>query len=202
MSSWLATREDVPRLLRHRVFCLLGLRRPIVQLSRTEQEVLIRWASGRQHAVELGVAEGGSAYLIAYALAPTGSLDLVDPFFPGALHVLGLHELIARRLLRGAKPTVRFLKMLSWEAPTKASLSPIDFLFVDADHAAEAVRRDWDVWSPLLTAGAVVLFHDAIDAASREPESSGPGLVVRDLLAQGWCLLDTAGTVGVLGRAW
>jgi beta-1,4-mannosyl-glycoprotein beta-1,4-N-acetylglucosaminyltransferase len=195
------TRDDVPRLLRHRAFCLLGLRKPIIQLTTVEQEAISRWAMGRKHAVELGVAEGGSAYLIANALDEGGSLSAVDPFFPGVIRVVGLHELIARRLLRRASANVRFIKQLSWEAAMDFPARSVDFLFVDADHSEEGVRRDWAAWSPRLTSDAVVVFHDAVDPATGEPGPYGPGFLVRDLLARGWHCVETAGAIAVIGRS-
>jgi hypothetical protein len=143
----LVTRQQTPRALRHRVFCLIGLRRPIIQPSRDEQELLVRQAQRRCYAAELGVTEGGSAFLLTNTIQPDGQLDLVDPFFPGVPRVVCLHELIARRLLRDAEPTVRFLKVLSWEAPQEVTVDPVDFLFVDAGHSEESVRRDWSAWS-------------------------------------------------------
>jgi hypothetical protein len=200
LSERIAFRDDVSPILRHRVFGVLGLRKPIVQLTVSEQDSLTRWAAGRKHAVELGVAEGGSAHLIASVLHPSGTLWLVDPFFPGALRVVGLHELIARRLLRASRPTTRFLKMLSWHAPTQVALPPIDFLFVDADHTEDAVRRDWHAWSPLLAADAVVVFHDAVDPTTNELTVDGPGPVVRDAISGGWRCLETTGALAVIGR--
>ena len=40
--------------------------------------------------------------------------------------------------------------------------APVHFLFVDADHAYEAVRADIEAWFPLLAPGAVVAFHDVL----------------------------------------
>lgn len=38
----------------------------------------------------------------------------------------------------------------------------IGLLFIDADHHYEAVKRDWMLWSKLLTEDAVVVFDDSI----------------------------------------
>jgi hypothetical protein len=194
-----ATLNEVPRLARHRLFCLIGLRSPIVQLSRAEQNCLRRAAAGRQNVVELGVAEGGSAALIAHAMDPSGTLHLVDPFFPGKLKIVGLHELIARRLLRSAPPKLVFVKLLSHKAPSSVDVDQVDFLFVDADHSEHAVRRDWNAWSSRLAPGAVVALHDALDVETGLPSAvPGPGLLLRDLLDQGWQLYDRVGTLAVI----
>lgn len=192
--------DEVPENRRHRLFAVLGLRPPIIQLSEPEQDLLTRSAAGRHHAVELGVAEGGSARLIGEQLDKTATLDLIDPFFPGVLRVIGLHELIARRLMRSVRPVVRFHKMLSWEAPARCSFESVDLLFIDADHSEDAVRRDWKAWSPLLSHDARVLFHDSLDPVTGEPALSGPGVVLRDLLRRTWKMVDHAEALAAIER--
>lgn len=36
----------------------------------------------------------------------------------------------------------------------------VDFLFIDGDHNYDGVKLDWDLYSPLLSPGAIVAFHD------------------------------------------
>ena len=38
----------------------------------------------------------------------------------------------------------------------------IDFLFIDGDHGYEAVRRDFELYSPLVRPGGIVAFHDIV----------------------------------------
>ncbi len=37
---------------------------------------------------------------------------------------------------------------------------PIDFLFIDGDHHYEAVKRDFELYSPFVRKGGIVGFHD------------------------------------------
>jgi len=39
---------------------------------------------------------------------------------------------------------------------------PIDFLFIDGDHSYDGVRRDYELYSPLVRKGGVIAFHDII----------------------------------------
>jgi predicted O-methyltransferase YrrM len=38
--------------------------------------------------------------------------------------------------------------------------SPIDFLFIDGDHTYEGVKRDFELYSPLVKKGGIIAFHD------------------------------------------
>jgi hypothetical protein len=194
-------RTDVRPWLRHRAFALLGFRPPIVQLSAGEEQLLCRSARGRRRAVELGVAAGGSAFLIAEALTDDATLDLVDPFFPGILRVISLHELIARRAVRRPGVRTRFHRLLSWDAPSRISLDPLDFLFIDGDHSEDAVRKDWAAWEPLLQPGAIVLLHDAIAPDTEAPGPMGPGRLLADLLESGWQMVAASGALAAIERS-
>jgi cephalosporin hydroxylase len=37
----------------------------------------------------------------------------------------------------------------------------VDFLYIDADHTLASVRKDWEMYGPLVREGGVVVFHDA-----------------------------------------
>src|SRR5205823_2583944 len=39
---------------------------------------------------------------------------------------------------------------------------PLDFLFVDADHSRDGVRRDFELYSPLVRVGGLIAFHDIV----------------------------------------
>jgi predicted O-methyltransferase YrrM len=44
-----------------------------------------------------------------------------------------------------------------WLAGTHA---PYDFLFIDADHSYDSVRKDWDNYSPMVAEGGLIALHD------------------------------------------
>jgi predicted O-methyltransferase YrrM len=54
------------------------------------------------------------------------------------------------------------IRGFSFEATDKLkSLNkPISLLFFDGDHSYSGVKTDWDLYSPLLKKGALVIFHD------------------------------------------
>ena len=69
----------------------------------------------------------------------------------------------------------------------------VGLLFVDADHAYRAVRRDLKAWLPHLLPAGVVVLHDVGDW-------EGPTRAAADLLAKGFRRLDQAGSALALSR--
>lgn len=41
-------------------------------------------------------------------------------------------------------------------------MGPYDWIWIDADHLYESVRRDWELYSPMCNPGGVVCFHDIL----------------------------------------
>jgi predicted O-methyltransferase YrrM len=88
----------------------------------------------------------------------------------------------ARRLDGGAATDgmrVEWLRQLSSEA-VRRWREPIDFLFIDGDHAYEAVRRDWEDWTPFVAPHGYVALHDA-QPSEWTDHDSGPVRFVREL---------------------
>lgn len=58
----------------------------------------------------------------------------------------------------------------------------LDLVFIDANHAYEAVRRDFDDWTPFLKIGGWVVMHDVWLDPPDDPELfyAGPAQVVRE----------------------
>jgi cephalosporin hydroxylase len=44
----------------------------------------------------------------------------------------------------------------------KGFLGEVDFLFIDGDHSYEGVKKDFELYSPLVRKGGVIAFHDII----------------------------------------
>ncbi|MEM4488736.1 MAG: class I SAM-dependent methyltransferase [Desulfurococcaceae archaeon] len=39
----------------------------------------------------------------------------------------------------------------------------LDFLFIDGDHTYEGVKRDFEMYSPLVRKGGIIAFHDIVE---------------------------------------
>ena len=124
-------------------------------------------------AVEIGRFRGGSTFLIAAALGE-GVLHSYDVDTRQGHSGTELDRELAAALERyGLTQKVRLHVHDSRTAEPPAA--SIDLLFVDGDHSEEGVRADFDRWSPLLTPGGHLLFHDAVDAPDLvPPREPGP----------------------------
>jgi predicted O-methyltransferase YrrM len=183
------------------VFGALGLRPAQAQHTQSEGSLLRRYAEGSHTVVEIGVAEGGSAWEVAQVLDESAHLHLVDPYFRRVMKNIVPARITAKRLVNSvARCQVTWHEAFSTELVNRWS-GPIDLLFVDGDHSYEGVRQDWDDWTPYVPVGGHVALHDAHwDARHVKPEH-GPAqllLEVRDDL--GWELADSADSLAILRR--
>jgi predicted O-methyltransferase YrrM len=183
------------------VFAVLGLRPAAAQHSRAEAALLTRYAAGAGTAVELGVAEGGSAAELRSVIAANGELVLVDPYEPGRLGI-SLAQIVARRTV-GAVPNgrVRWLRARS-DAAAIGWCRPIDFLFIDADHSYERARSDWRLWTPFVSVGGHVALHDSVIFSGGWTDlRSGPVALLEEVRRDsGWEVGDQADSTTVLVR--
>jgi predicted O-methyltransferase YrrM len=180
---------------------VLGLRPAIAQHTEAEGAAIERHAAGARTLVEIGVAEGGSAWHARRVMHPDGRLVLIDTY-PKRFG-LNLSSIIARRLIgRESRGTVEWRHERS-DTAIHSFEGEIDFLLIDGDHDYEPVRRDWDDWSPRVATGGVVAFHDALLDAPWMDAGFGSARFVQELRDRedGWRLVDSADSLAVFKRA-
>jgi len=173
----------------------------MVSLDEAEflYELALRVKSGC--IVEVGSYRGRSAVALAHgSQAGSGvAVYAVEPHepFQGILgETFGPEDRgkFYRAMLRtGCYRTVRLIN-LSSEMVTPGWALPVGLLFLDGDHTAEGVRRDWRCWEPHLTPDAVVAFDDATDA------ELGPYSLLKELTTGGWHELPGTGKLRVIQR--
>jgi O-antigen biosynthesis protein len=116
--------------------------------------------------VEIGTARGGSFYAWCQVAAPDAVVVSID--LPGGPFGGGYSEEDAERFREFAQPgqDVHFLRRDSHDPGTVQALQDvlegrrIDFLFIDGDHAYYGVRKDFDLYSPLVADDGLIAFHD------------------------------------------
>ncbi len=131
-------------------------------------------------AVELGSWQGKSSVMIAGGLArrPGARLYCVDPFgldenpeyqrlyYTPLLAKMGrtLEQAFSDHIRQsGLSSIVEAVCGYSFEV-VQTWTTPIDLLFIDANHEYEAVQRDFEQWEPFVRIGGIVALHDASPA--------------------------------------
>jgi hypothetical protein len=147
--------------LRHSVCAYVGLRPALAQHTTEEHGAFRRRAEGCRCVVEIGVAEGVSALALREGMSEDGMLYLIDPFHLSRMPILNFIKRVARRTVNGSSHgKVVWIEKFSEDAVRTWNES-IDLLLIDGDHAETAVERDWQDWSPFVSPGGTVIFHDA-----------------------------------------
>jgi predicted O-methyltransferase YrrM len=152
--------------------------------SVTQEELAtLEWcAQDKSVVVELGVYEGRTSRALREVMAPQGTLWLIDPFVPGALGINWQRLVATAEISRSRRGNVRYLRQMSWDA-AKTWRGEFDFLFIDADHSYEAVKRDWETWAPFAAPGGLIALHDSCCEAPRCKPTDGPVRLVQEILA-------------------
>jgi predicted O-methyltransferase YrrM len=118
--------------------------------------------------VEIGTYRGGTFYAFCNVADRNATLVSID--LPGGLFGGGYTESELSAIRRYGLPTqsLHFLAADSHEQSTRDAVierldgRPIDFLMIDGDHRYEGVRRDFELYSPLVAKGGLIAFHDIL----------------------------------------
>lgn len=198
-------RDQRVRQFPHAAFAWLGLRPAIAQHTAAEHAAFGRCAQGRSAIVEIGVAEGVSALALREAMAPNGTLYLIDPFHLSRIQALNFTKRTAHRAVNSSpRGKVVWLQQFSSDA-VKNWKEHIDFLLIDGDHAEAMVQKDWDEWSPFVVPGGLVAFHDArlFEGGWTEP-GYGPLRLVDRLFRSGktpnWKIVEEVDSIVIVER--
>lgn len=181
------------------MIAFLRLRPPLSEHTQSESKMLKRYASGASCAVELGVAEGTSAWELRQVIDPGGALHLIDPH--RGRFGMSFAGRVARRLVnRDGRAQVHWRRQLSHEA-VEGWREQIDFLFIDADHSYEGVSRDWRDWARHVAPGGHVAFHDAQLVEGWTSPQTGPVRLLAEIEGdRDWEKIDAVDTTVVLRR--
>jgi len=137
-------------------------------------EILAERRPGR--ALEIGTAHGGTLFLLTRLASPRATIVSVD--LPGGMFGGGysarrkwFYQRFARRsqrlhLLQGDSHSMETFGFVN------AALAgqPLDYLFIDGDHRYDGVKRDFEMYGPLVRKGGLIAFHDIVEGP---PEAVG-----------------------------
>lgn len=126
--------------------------------------------------VELGTARGGTLFLLTRVAAHDATLvsvDMRDGLFGGGYP--RTHSPLLKSFAR-ERQTIHLVRGDTHSPATfhrvrqAVGVSPIDLLFIDADHTYEGVRADYEMYAPLVGSGGLIAFHDIVEGP---PEAVG-----------------------------
>jgi len=82
----------------------------------------------------------------------------------------------------------------------QALVPQVDFLFIDGDHSYKGVKKDFEMYSPLVNAGGLIAFHDIVDTELIRKAGHGVHIFWRELQGkkQEFCVNGDWGGIGVL----
>jgi cephalosporin hydroxylase len=140
---------------------------------------MVRLIQQRQPRVilEIGTRSGGT--LFAWVRASQAAEIVISVDLPEGRFGGGYDERRTRlyREFAADRPHTR-MEMLRVDSHSEETLRmvkqllggrTIDFLFIDGDHTYAGVRRDYEMYAPLVTSGGLIGFHD-IRTSGRERE--------------------------------
>ena len=118
--------------------------------------------------LEIGTNIGGNLFLFSQIAPSDASIISVD--LPGGMFGGGYPRWripLFKMLIRG-KQKLFLVRADSHHPQTKKRVNSIlqgreiDFLFIDGDHTYEGVKRDFEVFSPLVKKSGLIAFHDIL----------------------------------------
>ena len=145
--------------------------RPIMMAQvRSEIEELAKLiqAAAPKRSLEIGTNYGGTLFLLC-TLSPPGasviSVDLPAGQFGGGYprRKMPLYRRFPRNgqqlhLIRGDSHTPETLDRVE----RLLTSDKLDYLFIDGDHTYDGVKRDFEMYSPLVRSGGMIAFHDIV----------------------------------------
>ncbi|MCM8787820.1 MAG: class I SAM-dependent methyltransferase [Candidatus Omnitrophica bacterium] len=148
--------------------------------------------------VEIGSWLGKSSVVLAKAVKKKkGFLHCIDPFdasgdsFSKDSYSTKNFDLKEKFLSNIKKAKVeKYVKLIPKKSQDaiKEWNSPIDFIFIDADHTYSNVKEDFIFWSKFLKVGGYIAFHDACqDQKAKKLDGGVPRLIKEEILSKaGW----------------
>jgi len=126
--------------------------------------------------LEIGTAGGGTLFIWCRLASDDATIISVD--LPGGPFGGGypMWRAVLYRYFRKPQQKLHLIRGDSHDPRTLEKVEKIlggeelDFLFIDGDHTYEGVKRDFEMYSPLVRSGGIVAFHDIVPGP---PENVG-----------------------------
>lgn len=121
-----------------------------------------------KYVLEIGTAGGGSLFMLSQVIEDDAvliSVDLPNGQFGGGYpeNRISLYNSFAKasqkiELIRKDSHSLESLKSVKMILKNKN----LDFLFIDGDHSYEGVKKDFELYAPLVKKNGLIAFHDIV----------------------------------------
>ena len=144
----------------------MGAIKPSQVKSEIEKVLALLNEHKAKNGLEIGTNNGGTLFLFANAVRPNGMLVSVD--LPGGMYGGGYSSVripLYRSFARG-RTEISLIREDSHLPGTLEKVKKtigdvkLDFIFIDGDHSYEGVKKDFEMYSPLVKKNGLVVFHD------------------------------------------
>jgi len=127
-----------------------------------------------KHLLEIGTYRGGTLFVFSQVAEKDATIISVDYSMTilGFVYRAGQWPLFRKFIRKGQ--SLLLLRKDSHQAETLTGIErflqghKLDFLFIDGDHTYQGVRKDFEMYSPLVRSGGLVAFHDITPSGDKE----------------------------------
>jgi len=115
--------------------------------------------------IEIGTASGGSLFLFSHVASEDATIISVD--LPGGLGY-PKWRIPLYKAFGSVNQKIHLIKANSHNQETLNEVKSIlngrkvDFFFIDGDHSYKGVKKDFEMYSPLVKEGGIIAFHDIV----------------------------------------
>lgn len=110
---------------------------------------------------EIGAAGGGTSFLFTRVAADDAMLISLDAVFPRSRRAAVRGFARQRQKIYCLNADSHSLKTLD-AVKNRLDGRALDLLFIDGDHSYEGVAADFQLYSPLVRKGGIIVFHDIV----------------------------------------
>jgi predicted O-methyltransferase YrrM len=142
----------------------------IIEPFQIEEEILelLKLLKTREpkNIIEIGTARGGTLFLFSRVAADDASIISIDLMSEKSGGGYPKWKAPLYRSFALKDQQIHLLNEDSHEEATRRKAEEIlegekvDFIFIDGDHSYNGVKRDFELYSPLVRKGGIIAFHD------------------------------------------